>query len=254
MMTFFYRLHNNQLYLAPSSAAADFTFLGIGFSKNQSTDLVPLSVFLESLSEETALLLLKIEASRYPNSKYYWQLKEINPAFVYQSEAEMIFFGGSFNPWHQGHRACLELLGKRKCIILPDRNPFKEVIKISPLRVYQDIFQHLDPNYHYLNPEFVLAEERNPTYTWVKTTQQRFPGADLSLLMGMDSLLAIDTWFMAPKLLHLLRRIYVASRLEDSSEQDKIRKELSLYPNLELVFLGHHPFESLSSTELRKEK
>ena len=42
-------------------------------------------------------------------------------------EDEIIFFGGSFNPWHKGHTECIKLLPQGiPIVILPDNNPFKQ--------------------------------------------------------------------------------------------------------------------------------
>ena len=41
---------------------------------------------------------------------------------------EIVFFGGSFNPWHEGHSECIRLLDSSKpLVVIPDRNPRKEV-------------------------------------------------------------------------------------------------------------------------------
>ena len=40
-------------------------------------------------------------------------------------DEKVTFFGGSFNPWHDGHRACLELCDAANLIVVPDTNPFK---------------------------------------------------------------------------------------------------------------------------------
>ena len=41
------------------------------------------------------------------------------------STDRITFFGGSFNPWHKGHGACLELCPEKNIIVIPDTNPFK---------------------------------------------------------------------------------------------------------------------------------
>ena len=47
-----------------------------------------------------------------------------------EKREELIFFGGSFNPWHAGHSNCLRLMDPHKTIIVvPDHNPFKELVK-----------------------------------------------------------------------------------------------------------------------------
>lgn len=250
-MNFDYQINNNHLYLAPGTKSPLFTFNGVGFTPSTSEEKKHISEILTELDNSTASKLLTIEASRYPNSVRYEELKKLASDFVFWPEEELIFFGGSFNPWHQGHKACLDLLGERSCIILPDRNPFKDIVHLSPLEIYQEIVQELNLEHHYLNPEFILQVNKNPTYTWIKRTQKRFPHLHLSLLMGMDSLESIETWHEADALLRTLHSIYVASRLEDETKQMEIKKSLQKFSQLQLHFLGRHPFESISSTEIR---
>lgn len=250
-MNFEYQIINDQLYLAPIKACPDFEFAGLGFTRGNSQAQKSLCEVIKDLDPPIALNLLQVEAGRFPNSKAYDQLKEREPSFVISPQEELIFFGGSFNPWHRGHKACLELMGTRKIIVLPDRNPFKDLIELSPVDIYCELFEHLELDRHYLNPEFILKEDKNPTYAWIKSTHQRFPQVKLSLLMGMDSLDSIDRWFEADKLLKTINVIYAASRKEDIGKRVEIHHRLTPYSNLRLVFLGHHPFEDESSTRLR---
>ena len=37
----------------------------------------------------------------------------------------VVFFGGSFNPWHDGRQACLDLCPNKNIVIVPDTNPWK---------------------------------------------------------------------------------------------------------------------------------
>ncbi|HLT23333.1 MAG TPA: hypothetical protein VKZ84_07815 [Bacteriovoracaceae bacterium] len=253
-MKFSYQLIDEQLYLKPTVEEGLFSFNEISFTPSISKDQKPISAIISELDPLTATKLLEVEASRYPNSSRFEELKNIKADFVFHPHEELIFFGGSFNPWHHGHKACLDLLGNRDCIILPDRNPFKEIIHLSPVEIYQEIALKINYNHHYLNPEFILQANKNPTYTWIKRTQERFPNVKLSLLMGMDSLESIETWHQAEELLSTLNSIYVASRLEDQSKQKELQNRLSRFRGLQIKFLGHHPFESLSSTELRNKK
>lgn len=252
-MNFEYNIINDQLYLAPSQSIGDFTFLGLSFKKSQRKELKHISQVLKELNEDLALQLLEVEASRYPNSSLYDELHQLNADFTIHPEEELIFFGGSFNPWHSGHSACLNLLGNKKCLVLPDRNPFKEIHATPPLETYQEIISHLDLNHHYLNPEFILKNEKNPTYNWIERTHQRSPQTKLGLLMGMDSLESIESWHRADELLKLLDSIYVVSRMENEEIREDLKNRLKKFENLKLYYLGHHPFESLSSTKIRSQ-
>ena len=39
---------------------------------------------------------------------------------------EIVFYPGTFYPWHLGHRACLDLCPSKNIVIVPDFNPLKE--------------------------------------------------------------------------------------------------------------------------------
>ena len=170
---------------------------------------------------------------------------------------EIVFFGGSFNPWHEGHSACVRLLPKDKAlIILPDHNPYKEVVdsKVDVLKELKDITSSLNPNAHVYD-EFLKAKRKNPTYYWLEALKRELPRKEFSLLLGFDSFTGIDKWIEAPSLLVLLHKLYVVSRLDNpSAKTEQVKRLKSFNPRLEINFLGGHPYEALSSTEIRESK
>jgi nicotinic acid mononucleotide adenylyltransferase len=71
--------------------------------------------------------------------------------------------------------------------------------------------------------------------------------------MGFDSLLNLTSWTRAGELLNILSTVYVTSRQEKEEEQLRTADEVKkLNPAINIVFLGHHQHENLSSTKLRK--
>jgi nicotinate-nucleotide adenylyltransferase len=253
-INFLYSIQNNHLYLQEHQGEVDFTFLGLGFKESESHQGESIAFWIKRLNKHQAQNLLLTEASRYPNSERFSLLQKMAPHFVYQPSNELIFFGGSFHPWHEGHKACLDLLKDRPCIILPDRNPFKEHREIDLIGTYSELNSKIDQTTHQINPEFILKTQKNPTNTWVQLTRKRFPDTQIALLMGMDSLMSIEKWFEAEELLSTLDRLYVASRMEGEEEQNQQQEKLKRFRNLEIRFLGHHPHEALSSTKLREQK
>ena len=167
---------------------------------------------------------------------------------------EIVFFGGSFNPWHRGHKACLELMGRnKKIIVIPDHNPLKDLsktnftdlskIKSDTIELNQDI---------YIYDKFFKAQVKNPTSKWIQELKESGLTQKLSILMGFDSFLSLGKWIEYDYLLKNLDTIYIVNRLNES-EASKDHKSLCLeYSNLNLVFLGKHEFEIISSTEIRK--
>ncbi|MCM2349164.1 MAG: hypothetical protein NDI69_04030 [Bacteriovoracaceae bacterium] len=213
---------------------------------------------LPDLEAEYARALVELVSARYPLSSNYHSLKEKCPDIVFKNPSdEWVFFGGSFNPWHQGHQACLTLMPEDKCcLILPDRNPYKDLREINPVSTILELSTkgRFKKN-QFLVPTFLLEQKKNPTVNWVEKLKEEFPTQKISLLMGFDSFSEIKSWTRSPDLLPLLHTIYVVSRLEEDGERHLALDEAhALAPDLNVVFLGKHEFENVSSTEIRNKK
>ena len=162
---------------------------------------------------------------------------------------EVTFFGGSFNPWHQGHQACLDAFPKdSKLIIVPDYNPEKDIPNHAN-NYYEELLKKTNKPSTEVYGGFLKEQKKNPTYFWVKELKD----IKVNLLMGADSFLSLKKWVEGEKLLKLLNKIYVVPRL---IEENKLREEerilKAINPQIEIVFLNHHQFEHISSTEIRK--
>lgn len=234
-----------------------FEWKGIQFEYTHSKlMMVSWPSLLPELDFKEAEALLDLVGTRYPFSPKREELKTLCPELIFQDNSnEWVFFGGSFNPWHKGHQACLNMLPQDKlCFILPDRNPLKEMNADNPVPRIIELIKHIKfGKHHYLAPTFLLELQKNPTVTWIEKLKMNFPEQKLSLLMGFDSLATIFSWTRYEDLLKALNCIYVASRLEDKEEKEGLAQKLkSTVPSLEIQFLGHHDFEDLSSTNLRK--
>lgn len=173
------------------------------------------------------------------------------------NEDELIFFGGSFNPWHAGHGSCIKLMPlNKKIVVIPDHSPFKEITSdIKKNSSIDDIKKALKEFKHqtFIFDEFFYANKINPTYLWIKDLRKSFPEKKLSLLMGFDSFMSIDRWTNAIELLQNLSTLYVASRMNDDLiKEEQLVTLQNLNPNLKVIFLGPHPFENLSSSTIRK--
>lgn len=211
---------------------------------------------LPDLDPEYAETLVDLISARYPLSSQYDDLKKNCPALIFHNPSnEWVFFGGSFHPWHQGHQSCLTLLPEDKvCLTLPDRNPQKEPRDIHTVSTLLEIstkakFKKLQ----FLVPTFLLKPEKNPTSYWISDLKAKMPGEKLSLLMGFDSFSSITSWIKSEELVKHLYAIYVVSRLEDEGDRIQAKDVVhAMNPQLNVVFLGKHAFENLSSTELRK--
>lgn len=213
-------------------------------------------ILLPELPPKAARSLLEIVGARYPFSPFHEELKSLCPELTFKSEVkEWVFFGGSFDPWHKGHQACLNLLPEEKlCFILPDRNPLKDFREIEPVSTIIELVKNIKfGKHHYITPTFLFDNQKNPTITWMEKFHQTAPDKKLSLLIGFDTLKNFMKWQRPEDLLNILDTLYVASRLEDDKEREATAAPLKkIAPKLKIEFLGRHEFEGLSSTQIRK--
>lgn len=210
---------------------------------------------LPDLDSKDANSFLDLVGARYPVSENFHRLQNICPELTYPlDEPEWVFYGGTFNPWHKGHQACLNLLPEDKtCFILPDNSPHKELRELNPVATILELSAKARFSQNqYLVPSFILNKKTNPTVDWIEKMKKKFPHQKLSLLIGFDSLENLPSWTRVEDLLPNLSTLYVISRLEDDFSRERALKRIKTMSELiEIIFLGRHEFEKLSSTELR---
>jgi nicotinate-nucleotide adenylyltransferase len=172
-----------------------------------------------------------------------------------ETSKELVFFGGSFNPWHEGHSSCINLMPKNlPIVVIPDHNPFKEIVKsndkLTSLTNLKETLSTFE-NKTYLFSSFFEKNEKNPTSTWVQQIKEQYPKLKISLLMGYDSFISLDKWIDTDKLLNNLENVYVASRMDDTEAKSLQIRALKQIADINIVFIGNHDFEHISSTNLR---
>jgi nicotinate-nucleotide adenylyltransferase len=158
------------------------------------------------------------------------------------------FFGGSFQPFHQGHRACLDLCSEKNIVLILDRNPQKEARDFLPYDEYLKITCELKNTSYFIYPSFWGSRQQNPTCSWLPIVKI----AEKNLLMGDDTFMNFLSWQSPEKVIKALTKLYVVPRiysLEECGLQEM--KLLKINPKLKVIFLEDHPFKELSSTKLR---
>jgi nicotinate-nucleotide adenylyltransferase len=165
---------------------------------------------------------------------------------------EMILFPGSFNPWHLGHRECLVKCPKGPIAIIPDRNPWKEFSQENPWQdvcIIREQLLSFERDDIFIDPGFLAKVQTNPTVNWLPhiNVEKKW------LLMGDDVFLGLHRWHDYEIILKNLHGLYVCPRLGNKVELEIQRDSLLNEASLEVIFLNHHDYEDISSTELRRQ-
>lgn len=126
---------------------------------------------------------------------------------------EIVMFGGSFNPPHKGHRSAARAAAKAlrpdRLLIVPDHlPPHKELAAGSPtpeqrLELCRRCFGDI-PGAEISDLE-LRRGGRSYTSDTLRELAERYPGADLTLLVGTDMLLSLETWHEAEYILRHAR-------------------------------------------------
>lgn len=183
----------------------------------------------------------------------FLKLNEFLNSFPHE---EAIFFGGSFNPWHAGHKECLKLCPfPEKIIIIPDHNPQKELHTfLSPETTLQNLKAETSGLCWGIFDGFMTLKSKNPTYFWLYHLHQKRPHLKLSLLLGADSFLSLQTWVEALQLLKLVTHLYVVPRQTELEKLRSMKQQLEkINPQIKISLLPSHQHEALSSTVLRED-
>lgn len=174
------------------------------------------------------------------------------PQLIYKidPQKEVVFYGGSFNPWHEGHFACLKLCPSQNIIVIPDNNPWKETNQnFCRWKSFKELALKLKKSPYSVYPGFWASFDSNPTVDWL--SKSSYP--QKSLLMGDDNFFKFNRWKDYLTLCRYLTKIYVVPRNHTKEELEKKKIELLQAPSCpQIVILNEHPYQPLSSSQLRK--
>jgi|GEM_PF-1404444 len=177
----------------------------------------------------------------------------LHPSSI-SGETELIIYGGTFNPWHQGHEACLQLVPHKNIIVILDNNPWKHNLNGATAKE-RDHFTRLLALSNILLPFKISLysghfglESETPTIDWI----DKIKGHELSLLVGADNFYSLLRWKHAESLIAKLKRLYVAPRECQAEDKDVEKKLKQINSKLEIVHLADHQYKHISSSNLRK--
>lgn len=196
-------------------------------------------------------LLISIEIL-FPFSNLYCH----EGPFKFDTTKPITFFGGSFNPFHAGHRECIKQCQKYESniVVVPDYSPWKNNHFESPLEEIKYLETQLVLNFSNITiyPIFWGVQKRNPTSVWIKDIQ--WPSG-INWLMGEDTFNSLLKWFEVDNFLCVLTKIYICPRVSEEGQQfDNVQVVSYInhnHPQVELVWLEHHESEHISSSKIR---
>jgi nicotinate-nucleotide adenylyltransferase len=187
-----------------------------------------------------------------PDSDGIHSQRELPKLFLkHEIKDSITFFGGSFNPLHAGHRACLDLCPEKNILIVPDRNPFKPTQSNEHcFDQFQKLAYELKETPFSIYPGFLIKTEGNPTSSWLPLVKI----AEKNFLMGDDSYIDLLKWKNPEVIARNLTKLYVVPRTHSKDDYLKVEVELLKFNRrLEIHYLDEHPYMNLSSSTLRKE-
>lgn len=160
----------------------------------------------------------------------------------------IILFGGSFNPIHNGHLALAEYMTKQTYVdevwmLLSPQNPLKQLQMASNehrLEMLQIAIKDI-PKLKICDIELSLPKP-NYTYETLQALKEIYPQHKFSLLIGEDNFSILTKWKNYEQILNN-HRIYVYPR------QNETNSTILQHHNIQFIKAPTFPF---SSTEIRK--
>ena len=205
---------------------------------------------VKGLSEEWAKRLCRWVARQFPAMPGSdEEVIVLPPLFLKPSfgRKRVCFYGGSFNPWHRGHLACIDLCPEENILVIPDHNPWKPRWREgNRWDDFVKLCHTLRETTCSVYPGFLYGEE-NPTVDWLPRSQF----SEKSLLVGADNFLLLDRWKDISTLIASLDTIYVVPR-GDQDYGEMMERLRGMKSDLEIVILPRHPYEELASSVKRQ--
>lgn len=166
------------------------------------------------------------------------------------------FFGGTFNPIHNGHIHLADeaytKLGLDRMILVPANiPPHKEAVDLCSS---SDRFEMCrlaaegKPGFEVSSFELKQGGKSYSYYT-VLHFREQYPDDELYMMVGSDMLLIFDKWFRFEDILKEVTLAVVSRQYDDMDILKKKAAELSVYGRVEIINSDPYP---VSSTEIRE--
>lgn len=167
-------------------------------------------------------------------------------------------FGGSFDPFHNGHLAMVEAAVKafplEKLLVMPVGLPPHKSrrLNFSTFRVETARLatQHLLPQVSVSERE-ILSQGCNYTVDTIKMLQKDYPDIDIKLVSGSDFLFTVEQWYQYESILSL---VSFAIALRGNTDKDKSEKQADYLREKYNAKITFFPMQksTVSATQVRK--
>ena len=142
---------------------------------------------------------------------------------------DIIIFGGTFDPPHQGHVECVETVARRfphaQIYIIPAPAPAGSAgLHKTPHLEFHTRLQLSKIAFEPIGPQIVVSnieeELPKPNYSLqtVETIKSLHQGKSISLLVGQDQLASFDKWKCPKEILMMASLIVIKRRAQEGQE------------------------------------
>ena len=166
--------------------------------------------------------------------------------------------GGTFDPIHNAHlllgEAAREQFGLDRVIYIPNylaHMPNRKEVSGTEER-YQMVKMAIEDNPYFTCSRLEIDKaEGSYTIDTIEDLKNMYPGDELYLILGADSVIGIDAWYKAKELLGSCTILAAIRQEDDLAALDKKRRELKNLYNADIRLLTFNRID-ISSTDIRQ--
>lgn len=166
--------------------------------------------------------------------------------------------GGTFDPIHNAHlllgESAREQFNLDRVIYIPNNLahlPNRTEITPGDVR-YQMVKMAISDNPYFTCSRIEIDNpEGTYTYNTIQELKVMYPGDELYLILGGDSIIGIDTWYKAKDLLTSCTILAAVREDDDLAALDKKKNELKKIYNADIRLLKFNRID-ISATEIRQ--
>ena len=166
--------------------------------------------------------------------------------------------GGTFDPIHNAHlllgEAAREQFGLDRVIYIPNNlQHLKNRTEITSGDIRCQMVKMAIADNPYFTCSRIEIDKEGGTYTYdtIQSLKLMYPGDELYLILGGDSIIGIDTWYKADELLKSCIILAAVREEDDLKALDKKRRELNTRFGSDIRILTFNRLD-ISSTEIRQ--